>query len=100
MPLLFENPPVVKQKNDYYLQIQNLKMFWEKNLMFVMTGPCSFGSRWIRNPSRLLVHGSLCGDAAESWSSSGALRLQDIWFHPITGMNEKNVYLKLAGAIL
>lgn len=54
--------------------------------MFLMTGSYSCGSSRIRNPSTLLVHSSLCGDAAESRSSSGSLCLPDVWFHPISGM--------------
>lgn len=67
----------------------------DKYLVLVVTGPCSCGSSWIWNPSCLLVHSSLCGDAAQSWSSSGSLCLQDVWFHPISGIICTETYTEI-----
>ena len=52
----------------------------------VVTGARGGGSSWVRDPPRLLVHGSLRGDAAEGRGSSGPLGVQDVGFHPVTGI--------------
>lgn len=54
-------------------------------LCFVATGSYVRENSWIRNHPTLLVHSSLRGDAAESWSSSGLLSFPNVWLHTISG---------------
>lgn len=64
--------------------------------VFFITGSFLCGSSWIGNHSTLLVHSSLRGNAAKSWSSSGLLGLSDVWLHPISGMTLRSFTLKAA----